>query len=77
MVKLGSKVKDSITGFTGVATARAVYLYGCVQVLVQPGKLENGKIVESHWFDEQRLDTVSAAKSGGPQPVPPPREHPA
>lgn len=29
MVTLGARVKDNITGFEGIATGRAEYLYGC------------------------------------------------
>ena len=31
---LGYKVKDSVTGFTGVVTSISFELYGCVQALV-------------------------------------------
>ena len=66
MVKLGSMVKDSITGFKGIAVARTEY------VLVNPQKLQkNGKSVKSLWFDEGRLDNASKVKTGGPQETPP------
>ena len=72
MIKLGDKVKDNITWFEGVATARAEYLNGCISVLVQPAKLkEDGSPVEDKWFDEQRLTETSQAKAGGPQSSPP------
>ena len=70
MVKLGEKVKDSITGFEGTVTARAEYLYGCVRVEVTPAALKDGVPVESQWFDEQRTSALSEAPSGGPQSVP-------
>jgi hypothetical protein len=77
MVKLGSKVKDSMTGFEGVAVSRTEYLYGCVSVGVQPtGLTEKGKSQELEYFDEQRLSAASTAKTGGPGAVPPPRSHP-
>lgn len=66
MVKMGSKVTDSITGFNGIVTGRAEYLYGCVRLLVEPKGLHDGKPIESFWFDEQRLDVASTAKTGGP-----------
>ena len=31
MEELGSRVKDSITGFEGFAVSRTEYLYGCVR----------------------------------------------
>jgi hypothetical protein len=56
MIKLGSKVEDVITGFTGIATERIVYLYGCVHILVQPQELDkNGEVKKIQHFDEQRL----------------------
>ncbi len=71
MIKLGEQVTDSVTGFSGKVMARSEYLYGCVQVLVQPEGLKDGQPHESQWFDEQRLTTESQAKVGGPQKLPP------
>jgi hypothetical protein len=55
MIKLGTRVKDAITGFEGIATSRAEYLYGCVRVLVEPQILKDGKPVEALWLDELRF----------------------
>ena len=41
-VELGSKVKDEITGFVGIATARCVYINGCVQFELTPLVLKDG-----------------------------------
>ena len=71
MIKLGDKVKDSITGFTGVATGRTVYYNGCISVLVTSNKLSSDGNEVNEWFDEQRLDNKSEAKAGGPQNRPP------
>ncbi|MCK5558785.1 MAG: hypothetical protein KAJ01_10415 [Candidatus Hydrogenedentes bacterium] len=74
MIKLGDKVKDRISGFEGVAIGRAEYLYGCVQILVQPESLqESGQPTASRWVDEQRFTDDSEAKVGGPQDEPPRR----
>lgn len=77
MIKLGSKIRDNITGLEGVATARATYLYGCVRIELTPDKLDNGKIMDSYFLDEQRCEVLkekkpkvskdSSAKTGGPQ----------
>lgn len=40
MIKLGDKVKDKISGFEGLATARSEFLYGCVRILVEPTGLK-------------------------------------
>jgi hypothetical protein len=85
-IKLGSKVKDSITGFSGIATARAEYLYGCIQIQITPDKLKDETTIDSVWFDEQRVEVIeegepqvskaSSAKTGGPQRVPTSRSVP-
>jgi len=77
MVRLGSKVRDTITGFQGIATGRTEWLYGCTRISVEPTTLHEGKPIESHWFDEQRIEVLeagepkvssdSSATSGGPQ----------
>jgi hypothetical protein len=72
MVKLGMKVTDGMTGFSGIATARTEYLNGCVSVHVEPDRLgEKGEILEGKWFDEQRLDGASKATAGGPGAISP------
>jgi hypothetical protein len=73
-VKLGEKVKDTLSGFEGTATGRAEYLYGCVRVQVEGVKPDSdGKPVEV-WFDEQRLTEASEAPVGGPRGAPPSRD---
>jgi len=77
MIKLGSKVKDSVTGFEGVAIARCEYLFGCISVQVQPeGMTEDGKMKPALWVDEQRLDVLSKAIAGGYHDSPPNSMHP-
>ena len=77
MIRLGSRVKDSITGFTGIAIGRTDWLYGCSRICVEPEKLQkDGKAFESLWFDEQRIIVIkemgpkvsksSSATTGGP-----------
>jgi hypothetical protein len=82
MIVLGEKVKDSLTGFEGVATARTEYLYGCVRICVESLELDKDGDPKEVWFDEQRLVELakmakmakSVAKIGGPGgPVPPKR----
>lgn len=57
-IELGRKVKDRITGFTGITTGRCVYLTGCNQVLVAPGVGADGSLRDSHWIDEQKIEYV-------------------
>jgi hypothetical protein len=72
MLKLGDKVKDRITGFTGIVVARTDWLYGCVRFVVQPQTMHDGKPVEPLSFDEDSLEmqepeslTDSAVKATG------------
>jgi len=74
-IELGQKVKDSITGFEGIAVAKAIYLNGCISYQVESQKLKDGKTIQPEWFDEQRLTCESKAKAGGPQDRPP-EQHP-
>jgi hypothetical protein len=78
MVKLGSRVKDSITGFQGIAIGRTEWLYGCARIGIQPEKMgKDNKPIEASWFDEQQIVVIkemgplvqptSSAKVGGPQ----------
>lgn len=53
---LGSKVRDKITGFSGIVTGFATYITGCNQLLVQPSIDKDGKWVDSLWMDEDRLE---------------------
>ncbi len=55
---LGYKVKDSVTGFTGVVTSISFELYGCVQALVHGGIDKDGKVIDQCWFDSKRLVKV-------------------
>ena len=52
---LGLEVKDKVTGFKGVATSISFDLYGCIQVVVNPGMDKDGKLGDQHWFDKNRL----------------------
>lgn len=56
MKYLGFGAEDKITGFKGVITGFCCYLTGCNQYLLQPRIGADGKLEESRWFDEQRLD---------------------
>lgn len=81
MIKLGSKIKDMITGFEGVAIARIVYLNGCVQIQVQSKKLKDGKIIKAEWIDEPQLICKDKTKDkkddpGGSGDVPSGLSHP-
>lgn len=60
MVKLGEKVKDTVSGFTGIAVVKHEYLHGCFRFTIQPGIDKEGKHPDSCTFDEPQL--VKAGK---------------
>jgi hypothetical protein len=77
---LGDEVKDSITGFSGIITARTQFLNGCIRYGITCTKLnKDGIPLESEYFDEQQLELVKKTKTpvkeddlpGGPAPVTP------
>lgn len=70
-IELGTKVKDSITGFKGTVTGRSDYITGCKQYCVVP-KAKAFTPAKAGWFDEDRLVESVAKKAakkprGGPQ----------
>lgn len=58
-IKLGSIVKDPISGLVGIAVSRTVWVWGCTRIAVQPQEIKDGKPVEESWFDEVRLEVIS------------------
>ena len=61
VVKLGSKVRDKITGFEGIAVSRCVYLNGCVSIGIESpviGEKDGEPKRRDIWFDEQRVEVL-------------------
>jgi hypothetical protein len=58
MIELGSKVKDLITGFTGIAVARDEWLYGCVRIGIKSQDLKDGKPIDIEWVDEPQVVVI-------------------
>ena len=56
MIKLGTKAREKETGFNGVVTARAEYLYDRPRVLVESID-STGRPIE-WWYDESRLEVI-------------------
>lgn len=79
-IKLGSHVRDNVTDFEGIAVTRSLHINGTVWIGIQPQKLHEGKVIDSHDFDEQRVEVIeekapvvsrqSVATTGGPQAAP-------
>jgi hypothetical protein len=59
--ELGMKMRDRITGFTGIATGRAEYISGCHQVLLNAKVKDDGSFTGVEWFDEQRLEVDTSS----------------
>ena len=74
MILLGQKVKDVVTGFTGIATSKIEYLNGCIQYCVKPKVRKDGKYPDGEWFDDSQLEVVGMGicikkePDGGPIP---------
>ena len=72
-IELGNEVKCTVTGFTGIATAKCVYLNGCVQFGVSPKVDKEGKMPDTQYIDHRQVEYVGEGVkmkpigSGGPQ----------
>lgn len=58
MTKLGDRVRDAVSGWEGIATARYEYLNGCVRWQID-GVDKDGK-PEGFVFDDQQVQVVMA-----------------
>ena len=85
-IKLGDKVKDTITGLIGIATARCLYIHGCDHIGIQPpADNEKGKVPSLVWVDSPQVEVIKAKKKkeevkkikwGGPGGHPNEKAHP-
>jgi len=57
-IKLGSKVKDTVSGFTGIAESKIEFLNGCIQYSIVPKVGKDNKKGESLWVDEEQLEVI-------------------
>lgn len=72
-VKLGNKVIDTVTGFTGIATSRTEFMNGCKQIAIT-GKVTASGEVRAVDTDEEQIKYVGRGvakdtpkkKDGGP-----------
>lgn len=59
-IKLGDKVRDKVSGYTGIAVARCEFINGCIQYTVAR-KLKPGQSLDPQGepsFDETILEVV-------------------
>lgn len=76
-VELGDKVKDIVTGYTGIAIARTQWLQGCDRITIQASAKSDGSVPDSLSVDEPQIAIIKrgVAKpkakrtTGGPMPV--------
>ncbi len=63
-ITMGNNVRDKVTGFSGIVTAKCEYINGCVQFCVTP-KIKKGIHVmpDGQYIDEGRLIFVSKGVS--------------
>lgn len=74
---LGSRVRDRVTGFAGVAVASSLWASGYQTVNIESDQLKDGAPIGQHTFALMRVELVEAgtpkvtpqsvARSGGPQ----------
>ena len=57
-VWLGKRVRDTISGFEGIATGHCLYMQGCDQVGITPTELKDGKPIPSMYFDDKQVVIV-------------------
>jgi hypothetical protein len=79
---LGWKVRDIVTGYSGIITSRSQWLTGCNTYGILQQELKDFKPVEAQWFDETRLEIINdnnvlefkekeiKKEPGGPQDTP-------
>lgn len=56
--ELGDRVRDPITGFTGIVTVTAHYLNGCSRCGVAPEEMKDGLPQMEQHFDQAQLTVV-------------------
>lgn len=56
---LGKRARDKITGIEGPIVSVGFDLYGCVTAIIERGYDKDGKHIDNHWMDVQRLEVIS------------------
>jgi hypothetical protein len=86
-IVLGDEVKDTVTGFSGVAVARTKWMFGCDRITIQPKakKDKDGKqeLQNMEVFDEPQVKVTKRTGKPKPEdddlggPIPTPSQKPA
>ncbi len=75
-IKLGQKVRDTLTGNEGTAVARTEWLHGCVRITVQPWGKKDGVPFDSFTTDEPQFEVVDERAAPEAAPRHGPRDDP-
>lgn len=67
---LGDKVRDRVSGFAGIATGRAEYLYTTPTVQITPVATgADGKLLGAVWLEEAQLEPADDRPRAGYAPL--------
>jgi hypothetical protein len=69
-IRLGDRVKDQITGVSGIVTAYTYWLFGCERVTIQPEEAKDGRPAESFCADAAQCRVMKAGVVTGYNPPP-------
>ena len=61
-IKLGDKVRDKYSGFTGIAIAKTEYINGCIQYSVIPKVDKKNEETMAVDIDEGSLEIITPVK---------------
>ncbi len=75
-IKLGQKVRDTITGKEGIAIGRTEWMYGCVRIVIQPKGGKDGVPFGTFNADEPQLEVIDKKAAPKPKPTHGPRDDP-
>ena len=77
-IKLGQKVRDTVSGFEGIAECRTEWRFGCSRIGIRPQKLdEKGVPMETVHFDEPQVEVVEDTPDPKTKRAYGPRQNPA
>jgi hypothetical protein len=80
MIEPGDRVKDKVSGFTGICTARYEFLNRCVRIEVSPEGLDKdgnpapGKVFDEHSLEVVARGVVARPPASIPDPHPTPKQ---
>lgn len=66
MIKLGNKIKSTVTGFEGVTTSKSISLSGSEQYNIRPhGLNRDGDSITGIWYDIQEVELIDVGIFNG------------